>query len=199
MTCRICYDNEPLNLIQPCGCRGTLGHVHLNCLNEWIRKRPGENCYICELCHQPYDKTHVPRSLFRPNKFDYAILMTVGIMISFAQLYLVWIQTHFASEAYDLYLSVYFLCCIAHTIIIFLSLTQLSTPLRFIVCTPSCWFLCFMLVHCVGWVCDKNWDTHLLLHIMLMGGVFIIILSIFYFRHLRLLNRVRLRDWDGPV
>ena len=62
--CRICLGeenekNDPL--ISPCKCAGTMSHIHLECLREWLNskrsKKEGENvktyCWKaleCELC-----------------------------------------------------------------------------------------------------------------------------------------------------
>lgn len=58
--CRICLENGT-ELIQPCGCKGTVAYVHSECLKEWIeRKEQIEFAYNiskelrvvdCELCH----------------------------------------------------------------------------------------------------------------------------------------------------
>ncbi|CAJ0930900.1 unnamed protein product, partial [Mesorhabditis belari] len=45
--CRICLsDDAPL--ITPCKCRGTIAHVHNDCLLEWVQVSGSTRC---ELCH----------------------------------------------------------------------------------------------------------------------------------------------------
>ena len=62
--CRICLgeENENINpLISPCKCAGTMSHIHLECLREWLNskksKKESDNvktyCWKaleCELC-----------------------------------------------------------------------------------------------------------------------------------------------------
>lgn len=54
--CRICLEeDEPSNLIQPCGCRGTLAFAHDRCLQEWrSQKLRAEVCEICGLRYRPW-------------------------------------------------------------------------------------------------------------------------------------------------
>jgi E3 ubiquitin-protein ligase DOA10 len=63
-SCRICLgdENEEDNeLISPCKCAGTMRHIHLKCLQEWlggkksVRELPFSTIYLyrmasCELC-----------------------------------------------------------------------------------------------------------------------------------------------------
>jgi len=65
-TCKICLENEfnaTNPLIAPCGCAGSVKHVHLECLKQWITSKcyhkadPACTMYMwkdleCELCHQ---------------------------------------------------------------------------------------------------------------------------------------------------
>ena len=49
MKCRICLDDDNTkNLISPCRCKGSMGAVHSNCIEQWIRCG---NRKQCELCH----------------------------------------------------------------------------------------------------------------------------------------------------
>ncbi|GLC40678.1 putative E3 ubiquitin-protein ligase march10 [Pleodorina starrii] len=52
--CRICLDECPVGqlLTQPCGCTGTLRHVHPECLQAWAAAR-GPAAAQCEVCMQP--------------------------------------------------------------------------------------------------------------------------------------------------
>jgi hypothetical protein len=66
--CRICLgeENEPKDpLISPCKCAGTMSHIHLECLREWLNskrsRKDGEYvktyCWKsleCELCQQRF-------------------------------------------------------------------------------------------------------------------------------------------------
>ncbi|KAH7716117.1 zinc finger protein [Aphelenchoides avenae] len=46
--CRICLEETVARvLISPCGCRGTLAHVHRRCLNDMISVMKKTKCDIC--------------------------------------------------------------------------------------------------------------------------------------------------------
>jgi len=69
--CRICLSEEEFpdhELIIPCKCTGSLGHIGLSCLKEWLegkrhcKETPYVNSYIwktleCEICKSPYKDT----------------------------------------------------------------------------------------------------------------------------------------------
>ncbi|CAK9817944.1 E3 ubiquitin-protein ligase MARCHF3 [Anthophora plagiata] len=56
--CRICYDtSQQLPVIYPCKCKGTMGAVHLKCLERWLEESNRSNC---ELCRYQF---HVKRTL----------------------------------------------------------------------------------------------------------------------------------------
>lgn len=51
MSCRLCLDGgEEKELLTPCACRGSAGHVHAECLLEWC-DHVGEY-KKCDVCHQ---------------------------------------------------------------------------------------------------------------------------------------------------
>ena len=60
--CRICLESGH-KLIQPCGCRGTVGYVHSDCLKIWIERKEqvlylqslskGFREIDCEICQRP--------------------------------------------------------------------------------------------------------------------------------------------------
>lgn len=56
--CRICYDSEPDNLIEPCNCKGSMGQIHKNCLEHWLSERTSKKC---ELCAFEYNVEMVPK------------------------------------------------------------------------------------------------------------------------------------------
>lgn len=49
MACRICYEDG--ELISVCGCTGSAGLVHEECIKKWILISKRKNC---EICHEPY-------------------------------------------------------------------------------------------------------------------------------------------------
>ena len=50
MSCRLCLDAEGRELLSPCACRGSLAHVHADCLLEWCDHV--SNYQRCDVCHQ---------------------------------------------------------------------------------------------------------------------------------------------------
>ncbi|XP_076397861.1 E3 ubiquitin-protein ligase MARCHF3 isoform X1 [Megachile rotundata] len=57
--CRICYDsNQQLPIIYPCKCKGTMGAIHLKCLERWLEESNRNNC---ELCGHRYEVRRTPR------------------------------------------------------------------------------------------------------------------------------------------
>ena len=69
--CRICLPEDDLTtLISPCQCKGSIQHIHLNCLRRWqARRRPSAVCDLCEYpSHQPTVKW-----LFRSSESDQRI------------------------------------------------------------------------------------------------------------------------------
>jgi len=67
MTCRICLENEGC-IISACGCTGTCGAIHLECLQQWIDVSAATSCEICKVPYEhpllTYDKPG--RSMIRP-------------------------------------------------------------------------------------------------------------------------------------
>ncbi|CAI7865012.1 unnamed protein product [Closterium sp. NIES-53] len=45
-------------MVKPCACGGTMGRVHLRCLQQWIERRRMDGCdhdaLTCEVCRSPY-------------------------------------------------------------------------------------------------------------------------------------------------
>jgi len=60
--CRICQDGRSIeDLITPCKCAGTMGHVHSTCLEKWLSRTART---FCELCNHNF-KTVIERSSLR--------------------------------------------------------------------------------------------------------------------------------------
>ena len=65
LSCRVCLSSENSEenpLISPCACAGSVKHIHLDCLKEWIKSKRNirsDGLYVsyswetlkCELCH----------------------------------------------------------------------------------------------------------------------------------------------------
>ncbi|XP_043282761.1 E3 ubiquitin-protein ligase MARCHF2-like [Venturia canescens] len=59
ISCRICYDTNPLIPITfPCKCKGTMGAIHLACLERWLEE---SNRKSCELCGHEFEVERTPR------------------------------------------------------------------------------------------------------------------------------------------
>ncbi|CAL7942465.1 unnamed protein product [Xylocopa violacea] len=57
--CRICHDvSQQLPVINPCKCKGTMGAIHLKCLERWLEE---SNRNSCELCGHRFYITRTPR------------------------------------------------------------------------------------------------------------------------------------------
>ncbi|KAL3904742.1 MAG: hypothetical protein SGPRY_011174 [Prymnesium sp.] len=66
--CRICHEEDGRAMISPCGCSGSMRHVHLSCLLEWLHHAHGSSLaspLVCRVCQQPY-------SLVVPGVWRYA-------------------------------------------------------------------------------------------------------------------------------
>ena len=50
--CRICYETTT-PLLQPCDCKGSVEHIHAECLSKWFHTHPDIDVK-CELCHFYY-------------------------------------------------------------------------------------------------------------------------------------------------
>jgi len=58
--CRICYSTAPA-LVSPCQCRGSLAHVHEDCLRKWMAHAVNASSLTrCDLCHADYTVSLAP-------------------------------------------------------------------------------------------------------------------------------------------
>ena len=47
--CRICHeDGSKESLISPCHCTGTMGMLHMSCLEKWLGSSKTTKCEICQ-------------------------------------------------------------------------------------------------------------------------------------------------------
>ncbi|RWS20346.1 ring finger membrane protein-like protein [Leptotrombidium deliense] len=49
--CRICFIQENVELIAPCGCKGSIKYVHKECLKHWVMS---SNRIRCDMCLKRY-------------------------------------------------------------------------------------------------------------------------------------------------
>ncbi|XP_033217209.1 E3 ubiquitin-protein ligase MARCH2-like [Belonocnema kinseyi] len=59
ISCRICYDShQTAQIVFPCWCKGTIGAIHLTCLEQWLEE---SNRKSCELCRYEFQVERTPR------------------------------------------------------------------------------------------------------------------------------------------
>ena len=61
--CRICHD-EGEDLLSPCNCTGTVGLVHLSCLEKWLSTIGSQSCELCKYEFQIDCKTKSIREVY---------------------------------------------------------------------------------------------------------------------------------------
>uniref|UniRef100_A0A6M2D1Z3 Putative membrane-associated ring finger n=1 Tax=Rhipicephalus microplus TaxID=6941 RepID=A0A6M2D1Z3_RHIMP len=62
-TCRICQEgDQKAQLVSPCSCSGTIGFVHVSCLERWLNERDVD---YCELCGERFQMAAQPISALR--------------------------------------------------------------------------------------------------------------------------------------
>lgn len=47
MSCRICLEDNG-EFVSPCACKGSVAHVHLDCLRGWYKQTGKDHCEICK-------------------------------------------------------------------------------------------------------------------------------------------------------
>eukprot|EP00906_Rhabdomonas_costata_P020651 RCo030071 len=83
--CRICREPSTTAnpLVRPCGCQGSISHVHSACLNRWreesITMGRRENAVRCEICQQEF---HFVRS--RPSLISHGLALTWHCVVGLA-------------------------------------------------------------------------------------------------------------------
>jgi hypothetical protein len=87
--CRICHDNDPASgrLISPCRCKGSIGYIHVDCLNMWRRmSRNNRSEHQCDQCGYHYNVQKTEMALwisspsFLQNAVIAAMILAVAIM-----------------------------------------------------------------------------------------------------------------------
>lgn len=84
--CRVCYTSNKAKenpLISPCDCKGSLGFIHLRCLQQWILIDPQKNGFFCEICMSDYDRSYIPQLERIPGRRDFrAIVLEFPILFA---------------------------------------------------------------------------------------------------------------------
>lgn len=89
--CRICFRGSRAgSLLSPCNCKGTIGLVHKECLEEWLSRRNTDECNICSY---QFKVERTPKSIWdwlrdpssRPNRWyilvDMSLSLFGGVML----------------------------------------------------------------------------------------------------------------------
>ena len=63
--CRICHDDG--DLISPCHCTGSVGLLHLSCLEKWLSTNGSQSC---ELCNYEFQVTCQTKPLTEVNNYS---------------------------------------------------------------------------------------------------------------------------------
>ncbi|CAG9762120.1 unnamed protein product [Ceutorhynchus assimilis] len=86
--CRICHGGDSTaDLLTTCRCRGTIGLVHLQCLERWLKESNHSNCELCrhhyKIIREP--KYSIPRSVLEflrdPNSLKEIIFDLIGFTV----------------------------------------------------------------------------------------------------------------------
>lgn len=88
--CRICHGGESLSpelgrLISACNCRGTVGRVHVRCLERWLTESGKTRCELCGTRYvtRRVHKYGVPKALVMWILSQNAKQVRIGITISY--------------------------------------------------------------------------------------------------------------------
>lgn len=58
--CRICHEGDAHeDLLSPCHCTGTVGLVHISCIEKWLGASGSD---MCEICHYAFTTVRYPKS-----------------------------------------------------------------------------------------------------------------------------------------
>lgn len=81
--CRICFSGEETGrLFSPCMCRGSMGLVHVECLNHWRNmSRNPRSYYGCDQCGYQYNLERTRAAAFLERQEPATVLAVVGILL----------------------------------------------------------------------------------------------------------------------
>jgi hypothetical protein len=149
MTCRICLEDETeeMPFIHPCKCIGTMGNVHLSCIQRWItvRKEPD-----CELCLTPFDKSLVKIPLISKEFYYCLYAVLLGCIISFAQAYMIFILMLFHPTDIIFAILLFMLGSAGHVYLHILLIGRLLRYTNMILIMPIIWYLTFIIFHSIS-------------------------------------------------
>ena len=167
MTCRICLEDG--NTINVCGCSGTQGQVHLECVTRWARQK---QTLKCELCHQTYDA----RVTIEPEESDkclvVVVLVFIGICISASHSILINALTCPQYVHMDLHLMIVTTIVAGFYSLCWTLLTKMDVAVSLI--SPVCWYLIFFATslplqeHCGKFDVMGVWFSYIFMGLFLM-------------------------------
>lgn len=85
--CRICFSGEESGrLFSPCLCRGSIGLIHVDCLNQWRNmSRNPRSYYGCEQCGYQYNLERTRAAVFLEREEPTQVFAIIGIcLLTFA-------------------------------------------------------------------------------------------------------------------
>lgn len=64
--CRVCLadENDISSLISPCGCKGSLKYVHMECHSNWRKMGAGDALNVCSVCKVRYSYSHYDLAVY---------------------------------------------------------------------------------------------------------------------------------------
>ncbi|XP_047134287.1 uncharacterized protein LOC100204767 isoform X2 [Hydra vulgaris] len=73
--CWICYDEDnKVDIIEPCNCKGGMKSVHHDCLKKWLQERPensDSSTLCCSVCKVQYDVASDHSLFWNPDKLQF--------------------------------------------------------------------------------------------------------------------------------
>lgn len=81
--CRICFSGEESGrLFSPCLCRGSIGLIHVDCLNQWRNmSRNPRSYYGCEQCGYQYNLERTRAAVFLEREEPAQVFAVIGICL----------------------------------------------------------------------------------------------------------------------
>ncbi|XP_035218496.1 E3 ubiquitin-protein ligase MARCH3-like isoform X2 [Stegodyphus dumicola] len=78
--CRICHEGDTKeDLVSPCRCTGTVGLVHLTCMERWLSTRYETNDK-CEICNYTFATVRSPKSVLEYIRSDENLMQRRSLM-----------------------------------------------------------------------------------------------------------------------
>jgi E3 ubiquitin-protein ligase DOA10 len=179
MACRICLEDETDNMpfVHPCNCTGTMGNVHLECIQHWIEIRKDKHC---ELCKGLFDTTIV--NIPCTDKEFYFSMYTVllGCCISFIQVYTTWVIVIYTPGDVFMKIALFMIGSTGQIYLHAISIKTLVKYKKMIIAMPCIWYLTFMTLHAMtSLIAEKKiFNDNINVVLFASTGVFILSLCV---------------------